>query len=105
MTLTPSDRARQLLRGAYDTHINVGPDVVPRIVDDLTLARRFQALGLAGFVLKSHYTSTAERASVVSAAGPEGRGPGADRPHPGVGRVDPVGGGIGRPRGPPDGLF
>ena len=34
-------------------------------VDDVTLARRFPELGMAGFVLKSHYGSTAERASVV----------------------------------------
>ncbi|HEY5428607.1 MAG TPA: DUF6282 family protein [Solirubrobacteraceae bacterium] len=67
----PSDRARELLRGAYDTHIHVAPDVVARIVDDLTLARRFAQLGMDGFVLKSHYTSTAERASVVRAAVPE----------------------------------
>jgi Family of unknown function (DUF6282) len=66
----PSERARELLRGAYDTHIHVAPDVVPRIVDDVTLARRFAALGMDGFVLKSHYTSTAERASVVRAAVP-----------------------------------
>jgi Family of unknown function (DUF6282) len=66
----PSDRARELLRGAYDTHIHVSPDVVERRVDDLTLAARFLELGLAGFVLKSHYGSTAERASVVSAAVP-----------------------------------
>lgn len=65
-----SDRARALLRGAYDTHIHVAPDVVARIVDDVTLARRFAALGLDGFVLKSHYTSTAERAAVVRAAVP-----------------------------------
>jgi Family of unknown function (DUF6282) len=63
-----SDRARVLLRGAYDTHIHVAPDVVGRIVDDLALAGRFVALGMDGFVLKSHYTSTAERASVVRAA-------------------------------------
>jgi hypothetical protein len=67
---TPSDRARELLRGAYDTHIHISPDVVERIVDDITLARRFQELGMAGFVLKSHYGSTAERASVVRAAVP-----------------------------------
>jgi hypothetical protein len=65
-----SDRARALLRGAYDTHIHVAPDVVPRIVDDVTLAHRFAALGMDGFVLKSHYTSTAERANVVRAAVP-----------------------------------
>jgi hypothetical protein len=65
-----SDRARELLRGAYDTHIHVAPDVVARIVDDVTLARRFAGLGMAGFILKSHYTSTAERAGVVRAAVP-----------------------------------
>src|SRR6185312_5301569 len=65
-----SDRARALLRGAYDTHIHVAPDVVPRIVDDVTLAQRFATLGMDGFILKSHYTSTAERASVVRAAVP-----------------------------------
>jgi hypothetical protein len=66
----PSDRARELLRGAYDTHMHISPDVVERIVDDITLAQRFQELGMAGFVLKSHYGSTAERASVVRAAVP-----------------------------------
>ena len=65
-----SERARELLRGAYDTHIHVAPDVVPRIVDDVTLARRFAELGMDGFVLKSHYTCTAERAAVVRAAVP-----------------------------------
>jgi Family of unknown function (DUF6282) len=68
--LAVSDRARELLRGAYDTHIHVAPDVVPRIVDDVTLARRFVALGMDGFILKSHYTATAERAGVVRAAVP-----------------------------------
>jgi hypothetical protein len=72
MTDSPpvSERARELLRGAYDTHIHVAPDVVGRIVDDVTLARRFAELGMAGFQLKSHYNSTAERASVVRAAVP-----------------------------------
>src|SRR5262249_40478262 len=65
-----SERARALLRGAFDTHIHVAPDVVPRLIDDVTLARRFAELGLAGFQLKAHYTSTAERASVVRAAVP-----------------------------------
>jgi hypothetical protein len=66
----PSARSLELLQGAYDTHIHVAPDVVGRSVDDLTLAQRFLELGLAGFQLKSHYNSTAERASVVSAAVP-----------------------------------
>ena len=70
MSGTPSQRARELLRGAYDTHIHIAPDVVEREIDDITLARRFAELGMAGFQLKSHYTSTAERASVVRAAVP-----------------------------------
>jgi Family of unknown function (DUF6282) len=66
----PSDRARELLQGAFDTHVHIGPDVVERRIDDLGLAHRFIELGMAGFVMKSHYTATAERASVVRAAVP-----------------------------------
>ncbi|MFT4286875.1 DUF6282 family protein [Nocardioides sp.] len=67
----PSERARELVAGAYDTHIHVAPDVMRRRIDDLTLARRFAEVGLAGFVLKSHYVPTAERAAVVRAAVPQ----------------------------------
>jgi Family of unknown function (DUF6282) len=63
----PSERARVLVRGAYDLHVHVAPDVPQRRIDDRSLAQRFAELGLAGFALKSHYTSTAERAQVVSA--------------------------------------
>jgi hypothetical protein len=66
----PSERARQLVRGAYDLHVHVAPDVPPRRIDDIALAQRFADVGLAGFGLKSHYTSTAERAQIVSAAVP-----------------------------------
>ena len=44
--------------------------MIPRRIDDVTLARRFADVGLAGFALKSHYTSTAERARIVSAVAP-----------------------------------
>ena len=67
----PSERARMLVRGAYDLHVHVAPDVPPRRIDDATLARQFAEAGLAGFGLKSHYTSTAERAQVVSGLVPE----------------------------------
>ncbi len=66
----PSDRARELVRGAVDYHVHVSPDFVERRIDDLGLARRSFEVGLAGFGLKSHYTSTAERARVVAAAVP-----------------------------------
>ncbi len=66
----PSEKARALVRGAYDLHVHIGPDVPKRVIDDLSLAVRCRELGLAGFALKSHYTSTAERARVVSAVHP-----------------------------------
>ena len=68
----PTERARELVRGGFDTHIHVEPDVIPRRVDDVTLAGLFAARGLAGFLLKSHYAPTAERAQVVGAVAPEG---------------------------------
>jgi hypothetical protein len=66
----PSDRARALVVGAFDLHVHIGPDVPPRRIDDVSLARRCAEVGLAGFALKSHYTSTAERAQVVSGVVP-----------------------------------
>jgi hypothetical protein len=62
----PTDRARALVAGGYDLHVHVGPDIPTRQTDDVSLARRCAETGQAGFALKSHYTSTAERARVVS---------------------------------------
>jgi hypothetical protein len=73
----PSARARELIRGAFDPHVHVAPDFARRRITDLELADRCLDLGLAGFVLKSHYTATAERAAVVSAARPGIRALGA----------------------------
>jgi Family of unknown function (DUF6282) len=66
----PSDRARELVRGGFDPHVHVAPDFAPRRISDLELADRCLDVGLAGFGLKSHYSSTAERAAVVCAARP-----------------------------------
>ena len=89
-TPQPTDRARELLQGAYDVHIHIAPDVVPRIVDDVTLAKRFLELGMAGFTLKSHYTSTAERAAVVRAAVPGADVRGAIALNRAVGGLNPL---------------
>lgn len=66
----PSSRARELVRGAVDYHIHVAPDFVARRITDVQLAARCLETGQAGFGLKSHYTSTAERAQVVAEAVP-----------------------------------
>ena len=64
----PSEWARVLVRGAFDLHVHVAPDVMQRRITDLQLARRFRDAGLAGFALKSHYVPTAERAAVLNEA-------------------------------------
>jgi hypothetical protein len=51
--------------------VHIDPDVIPRRIDDVALARSCAEVGLAGFQLKSHYTSTAERAQVVAGVVPE----------------------------------
>src|SRR5438876_2188373 len=61
----PSARARDLVRGAYDLHVHTGPDIMPRATTDIELAQQCKHWGQAGFVIKSHYTPTAERAALV----------------------------------------
>ncbi|TDC09334.1 cytosolic protein [Nonomuraea longispora] len=87
---TPSRRAREIVAGAYDIHIHVAPDVMPRRIDDLTLAPRFAEVGLAGYVLKSHYVPTTERAAVVRAAVPGFGAVGAITMNGSVGGLNPI---------------
>lgn len=86
----PSAHARELVRGAYDVHIHVGPDVMRRRIDDVSLAERFAAVGMAGFVLKSHYVPTAERAEVVRRAHPGVDALGAVTLNASVGGMNPI---------------
>src|SRR4051794_7645960 len=87
---TPSSRARELVAGAYDIHIHVAPDVMRRRIDDLALAPKFAEVGLAGFVLKSHYVPTTERAAVVRAAHPGFGAVGAITLNGSVGGMNPI---------------
>jgi hypothetical protein len=86
----PSQRARELVRGSYDMHVHIAPDTVERRIDDVGLARRCRELGLAGFQLKSHYTSTAERAAVVRGVVPEVEVFGAVTLNRAVGGMNPL---------------
>ena len=86
----PSDRARELVRGGFDLHVHISPDVVERRIDDVGLARRFEEVGLAGFVLKSHYLSTAERAAVVRRVVSGARALGAIVLNSAVGGMNPL---------------
>ncbi len=87
---TPSERARHLVRGGYDMHVHIDPDFVSRIIDDVSLARRCLELGVAGFQMKSHYTSTAERARTVNAAVPGAHAIGAIVLNQAVGGINPL---------------
>src|SRR5258706_14744547 len=85
-----SDRAWKVLAGAYDLQIHVGPDVIARRIDDIDCAKEFLSRGMKGFVLKSHYIQTGERAQVVSKAVPGSRVFRALTPNPPVGGCKPV---------------
>ena len=85
-----SDRAWKALEGAYDLQVHVGPDVIARRIDDIDCAREFLAHGMKGFVLKSHYIQTGERAQVVSKAVAGSRVFGALTLNHSVGGLNPV---------------
>lgn len=85
-----SDGAWKALEGAYDLQIHVGPDVIPRRIDDIDCAKEFLARGMRGFVLKSHYIQTGERAQVVTKAVPGIKAYGAVTLNHSVGGLNPV---------------
>jgi hypothetical protein len=67
-----TDSAWESIEGGWDLQVHVFPDVVPRRIDDLDLAKEFAAHKLKGFVLKSHYAPTYERAKAVTKASNNG---------------------------------
>jgi hypothetical protein len=85
-----TDLAWEAIQGAYDLQVHVAPDVIARRTDDVDLARDFLGHGLRGFVLKSHYIPTAERAKVVARAVPGIKSYGAIALNHSVGGLNPV---------------
>lgn len=53
------------LAGAIDIHMHCGPDVLPRSVDAIDVARLAKAEGMRAIVLKNHYVPTADDAYLV----------------------------------------
>jgi hypothetical protein len=88
--ISVSDAAWRALEGAYDLQVHVGPDVIARRIDDIDCAREFLARGMKGFVLKSHYIQTGERAQVVTKAVPGSQVFGAVTLNHSVGGLNPV---------------
>lgn len=55
-----------LLRGSYDVHLHATPCIQPRRKSIYQLAQEAAPVGMAGFVVKDHFASTAASASIVN---------------------------------------
>ncbi|NPD18805.1 DUF6282 family protein [Alterinioella nitratireducens] len=64
--MTPPETA--LPPGTLDLHVHAAPDIKPRSVNDLSLARACVDLGWQGAALKSHSEPTGGRAAMAGAA-------------------------------------
>ena len=79
-----------LITGAYDLHVHSAPDVMPRLMDDLDMIGRVKESGMAGYVIKSHYFCTAERASIINKMQSDCRAIGAITLNSAVGGINPT---------------
>jgi hypothetical protein len=59
------------LTGFIDPHIHAAPEHIPRLQDDIELARWALQAGMAGVLIKSHTTLTADRATIAQKVVPE----------------------------------
>ena len=60
-------QAREMLRGAIDFHIHTGPDIYPRLMNDIEVARQAKRAGMKAILIKSHATITGDRAQITQA--------------------------------------
>ena len=58
------------ITGLIDPHIHAAPEHIPRLLDDISLARQAQEAGMAGIMIKSHTTLTADRATIARSVVP-----------------------------------
>lgn len=56
---------KEIIRGAYDLHVHSAPDVLPRKMTDVGMAKRIIECGMAGYVMKSHFFCTSERGALI----------------------------------------
>lgn len=59
-------RAKELIEGSIDFHIHTGPDVFPRLVNDIEAATQAKAAKMKAILLKNHVTGTGDRAQIAS---------------------------------------
>lgn len=58
------------LNGLIDPHVHAAPEHIPRLLDDVSLIRQARAAKMAGVLIKSHTTLTADRATVAASVIP-----------------------------------
>lgn len=58
------------LAGVFDLHVHAGPDVRPRKMTSLELARAAHSAGMRGLLLKNHHSSTVAQAASIREATP-----------------------------------
>jgi len=59
-------KLQRLLEGAYDIHVHAAPDVVPRAMDVVQLAKEANEQKMAGILIKDHTTATTGRVYVLN---------------------------------------
>src|SRR5690625_3924308 len=59
------------LKGAIDLHLHTYPDVFPRLIDDIELAKFAAQSQMRGVVIKSHIESSVSRAYLAEQVVPE----------------------------------
>src|SRR5512143_2093378 len=60
-------KAKEMLKGAIDFHIHTGPDIYPRLLNDIEVARQAKRAGMKAILIKSHATVTGDRAQIAQA--------------------------------------
>jgi hypothetical protein len=58
--------AKRMIDGSIDFHIHSGPDVFPRLMNDIELAYAAKKAGMKAILLKSHTEGTASRAAIAT---------------------------------------
>jgi hypothetical protein len=62
---TSEKRAKEFLKGAVDFHIHTGPDIYPRLMNDIEVAKQAKKAGMRAVLIKSHSTITGDRAQIA----------------------------------------
>jgi hypothetical protein len=89
--LPVSQRAREVIKGAYDLHVHSGPDVMKRIASDLEIASAFEAHGLGGYVIKQHYVASGGACGISPGGSPYCENNGINYTEPSSWRYERIG--------------